>query len=103
AYPVALFDDVSLSGGRFVFETAVLIGALRRGWQVHETPIRVVPYAARPSRFHPIADGMAITAYVTGEAVARWGIEIGAGAREIFGIFTHERRRARHGRMLEKS
>jgi hypothetical protein len=102
-YPLALFDDVSPRGGCFVFETAVLIEALRHGWQVREVPIRVVPCAARPSRFHPLGDGTAITAYVSGQALSRWGVELAAAAREVFGVFTHERRRARHGRVLEKS
>jgi hypothetical protein len=102
-YPVALFDAVRLRGGRFVFETEVLVEALRRQWQVCEVPIRVVPYAARPSRFLAFGDGAAITSYLTGVALSRWATELGAGLRELGRVFTHERRVARHSRMLAKA
>jgi hypothetical protein len=101
-YPVALFDEARLRGGRFVFETAVLVEALRRGWAVHEVPIHVVPRAARASRFHPVTDGLAIAVYLAGKAMGRWGGEIAEGAREFFRIFTRERRTARHARVLGK-
>lgn len=99
-YPVALFGEVRLRGGRFVFETAVLVDALERGWAVHEVPIQVVPYAARASRFHPLGDGVAITAYLVGRSLRRWRIELAAGLREVARVFSRERRTARHTRML---
>jgi hypothetical protein len=102
-YPMALFDEVRLSGGRFLFETEVLVEALARGWQVREVPIRVIPYAPRQSRFRPLADGAAISAYLSSGALARWGTEIAAGAREVGLIFTRERRVARHSRMMGKA
>jgi len=102
-YPVALFEEARLRGGRFVFETAVLVEALRRGWSVREVPIRVVSRAPRASRFHPVADGIAITGYLAGKAAARWGRELAEGAREVSRIFTRERRTARHARMLAKA
>jgi hypothetical protein len=102
-YPVALFDEARLRGGRFVFETEVLVEALRRGWQVHEVPIRVIPRATRASRFHPVTDGAAIAVYLAGKAVARWRGELAEGAREVSRIFTRERRTARHARMLAKA
>ena len=101
-YPLALLDDVSMRGDRFVFETAVVVAALGQGWDVREVPIRVVPYAARRSRFHPVGDGVAITAHLVGGALARWKTEIGAGVREFLCVFSRERRRARHARMLAK-
>jgi hypothetical protein len=102
-YPAALFDAVRLRGGRFVFETAVLVEALRHRWQVREVPVRVVPCAGRPSRFHPVTDGVAISAYLTGGALGRWAVEAGAAVREVLDVFTRERRRARHARMLAKA
>ena len=102
-YPVALFDDVRLRGGRFLFETAVLVDALTRGWSVHEVPIRLVPSAARASRFHPLADGVPIAAFLVGRALQRWGIEIAAGVREFTRVFSHPRRSARHTRMLVRA
>jgi hypothetical protein len=101
-YPLALFDEARLRGGRFVFESAVLVEALRRGWQVREVPVHVIPCAARASRFHPITDGVAIAVYLAGNAVARWGIELAEGVREVARLFARERRVARHGRMMAK-
>lgn len=102
-YPLDLFDDTVPRGGRFVFETAILVDALQRGRRVCEIPIRSVPFAARPSRFHPLADGTAIAAYLIRHAVARWGTEAAAGAREFGRVFRRERRTARHARMLGKA
>jgi hypothetical protein len=102
-YPLALFAETPPRGGRFVFETAVLVDAARRGWHVHEVPIRVVPCAGRASRFHPLADGLAIALYLAGAALARWGSELAEGAREVLRVFGRERRVARHGRMLAKA
>jgi hypothetical protein len=102
-YPLALLDDVALRGDRFVLETEVVIAALCRGWEIREVPIRVVPYAARRSRFHPVGDGVAITAHLVAGALGRWKTELGAGVRECFVIFSRERRQARHARMLAKA
>jgi hypothetical protein len=102
-YPRALFDAVPLRGGRFVFETAVLVEALRHGWSVREMPVRVVPYAARQSRFHPVGDGVAITAYLVGHGLARWTVELAAGVREVVHLFSRERRATRHARMLARA
>jgi hypothetical protein len=99
-YPLRLFDDVAPRGGRFVFETAVLVEALRRGWRVSEVPIRAVPYAPRPSRLRPISDGAAITGYLVTRSLARWGTEIVSAAREVASVFASGRRRTRHARML---
>jgi len=99
-YPLALFDAAPPRGRRFVFETAILVAALRQGWSVREVPIRVVPYAARQSRFHPIADGVSITCYLVARSLARWATELGTGLRAVGGIVSRERRIARHARML---
>ena len=102
-YPTAVLDSVRLRGGRFVFETAVLVEALRRGWLVREVPIRVVPFAARASRFHPLIDGLAIARYLAVGSLVRWGAEMGAAAREVVAVFSQQRRMVRHSRMLEKA
>ena len=77
-----LFDEVRLRGGRFVFETAVLVDALARGWAVREVPIHAAPLAGRASRFHPLGDGIAIAAYLGGHSLRRWAIELAAD-REV--------------------
>jgi hypothetical protein len=40
-----------------------------------------IPSARRRSRFRPVRDGVAIGAYLTGQALIRWGREITASAR----------------------
>ena len=102
-YPLALFADLPVRGRRFVFETAVLVDALARGWRIREVPVRVVPYAARPSRFHPLIDGVAIGTYLGVGALRRWRVELGAGARAAAEVFSRDRRTARHARMLAKA
>lgn len=102
-YPLPVFDEACPRGGRFVFETAVLVEAVRRGWQTCEAPIRDIACAARASRFHPVTDGVAIAAYLGGKALARWGIELAEGAREVLRLFSRERRIARHHRMLARA
>jgi hypothetical protein len=102
-YPVALFDQVPLRGGRFVFETEVLIEAVRRGFEVCEVPVRVVPCAARASRFHPLADGLAIAAALARGGVRRWGVEVRAAGVEVAAVLSRERRMARHARVLGRA
>lgn len=99
-YPLALLDAVPLRGRRFVSETAILVDAVRRGWRVTEIPIRSVPRAARPSRFHPLADGASIAAYLVAGSLARWGTELRAAAHDVRLVVSGERRKARHARML---
>jgi hypothetical protein len=102
-YPLALLADVPCRGGRFVFETEVLVEAIRRGWPVREVAVRTVPCASRASRFNPVRDGVAIGAYLAGGAMLRWGVECAAGVREVLMIFSRERRVARHNHMLERA
>src|SRR5207249_4823530 len=63
-YPVAIFDEVPARRGGFVFETEVLLAAAARGWLVREVPVRSLPRVAARSRFRPVADGLAIGAYL---------------------------------------
>ncbi|HSE93524.1 MAG TPA: glycosyltransferase family 2 protein [Methylomirabilota bacterium] len=96
-YPVAVLDELELRRGGFVFETEVLVVAARCGVALQEVPITVVPRAARRSRFRPVADGAAITAYLSGPVLGRWLTEAGAGVAEIATVFDGTRRRERHG------
>lgn len=99
-YPLALFDEIGPCRGGFVFETEVLVAAGASGWPVFEVPVRVIPRAGRRSRFRPIADGVAVGAYLAGRTLARWAAEAGAAGREIAAVLSAERRRARHTEML---
>ncbi len=99
-YPLALFDEARTRRGGFVFETEVLVAAAARGYAVREVPVRVVPRAARRSRFRPLADGGAIGAYLARQALGRWGAEVAAAAREVVAPFGRERRRLRQAEIL---
>lgn len=101
AYPLALFDAIRPRRGGFVFETEVLVAAGLHGWPVREVPVTTIPRAGRRSRFHPIGDGVAIGAYLTGRVLARWGLEARAAAAALAGPFSVAGRRARHAAMLE--
>jgi Glycosyl transferase family 2 len=100
-YPLPLFDAVPTHRGGFVFETEVLLAAAARGWVVREVSVRARPRAASRSRFRPVADGVAIGAFVARWAVARFGVEAADGVAELVSVFRAPRRRARHAAMLE--
>ena len=89
AYPLAFFDDVRPRRGGFVFETEALVAAGLRGWPVREVPVTTIARAGRRSRFHPIADGVAIGAYLAGRVLVRWGLEAGAAVAALAGARAH--------------
>ena len=100
-YPIGVFDGVPTYRGGFVFETEILLAAAARGWVVREVPVRALPRIASRSRFRPVADGVAIGAFVARRAVARFGAEAAAGAAELVALFDAERRRHRHLSMAQ--
>ena len=101
-YPVAIFDEVPARRGGFVFETEVLLAAAARGWLVREVPVRSLPRVAARSRFRPVADGLAIGAYLAGRSLARGAAEAGAAVGTVFETFTDgDRRRERLAAMLD--
>ena len=82
AYPIELFDEIRVHRGGFVFETEVLVGAVARGWRVHEVPVAALPRERQRSRFRPISDGVAIGGYIAGRVFVRWALEApGSSAR----------------------
>lgn len=99
-YPVALLDRLPLRRGGFVFETEILLRAAAAGAGIHEVPVALVPRAARPSRFRPVGDGVAVTAFLTAAVLTRWGAEIAAGLGEVAAVFGPARIRARHRAIL---
>jgi hypothetical protein len=100
-YPAALFETVRLRRGGFVFETEVLVAAAAHGYTVEEIAVTVIPRASRRSRFRPIADGVAIAAYLAGPVMRRWGRETSAAVREVAALFDRRRLQARHEALLE--
>ncbi len=100
-YPVALLDGIAARRGGFVFETEILVEAIRAGARVVEIPVRTRPRATARSRFRPLRDGAAITAYLAVPALGRWGTEARVASRAVRALFSAERRRTRHAAMLE--
>lgn len=98
-YPLALFEDVHPRSGGFVFETEVLVAAAAYGWDVVEVDIRTIPRAARRSRFRPLIDGAAITAFLAKRVAARWGAELVAGVSEAMTLPRVGRSTWRHPRL----
>ncbi len=103
AYPLALFDAIRPRRGGFVFETEVLVVAALQGWRVCEVPVTTIPRAARRSRFHPFADGVAIGAYLARRVLARWALEAAAAAGALVSPFGPVARRARHAEILQEA
>jgi hypothetical protein len=100
-YPASLLARRPGRHGGFVFESEVLVRATAQGHELVEVPVRALASAGRRSRFRPGRDGLAVTAYLVGRAVAAWGAEADAVARALVRPFTNERRRRRHRELLE--
>ncbi len=103
AYPVSLFDELTLKRGGFVFETEVLLAAAAAGWSIVEVDIRALAGADRRSRFRPVIDGAAIATYLGRQVLARWGVELATAAREVASVAGRDRRRARHAVMIQSA
>jgi hypothetical protein len=95
-YPLVSYDVIVPRRGGFVWETEILVRAAAHGIDVVEVPVGVIPRATRRSRFRPLGDGAAIAAYLVRPVLARWGVELGAAARELGAVFTPEASRPRH-------
>jgi hypothetical protein len=102
-YPIELFDEIRSRRRGFVFETAVLVAGIAKGWHVHEVPIAALPRVRQRSRFRPISDGVAIGGYIAGRVARRWVIEAGALVAALVTPFLGERRRARHALTMEQT
>jgi flavin-dependent dehydrogenase len=73
AYPAKLIAAVKPRWGGFIFETEILIRAAADGWPLLELPVRFLPATARPSRFRPVRDGVAVAIFIVGQVLRRWG------------------------------
>src|SRR2546427_5098340 len=86
----------------FPYTTLFRSAAAARGWLVREVPVRSLPRVAARSRFRPVADGLAIGAYLAGRSLARGAAEAGAAVGTVFETFTDgDRRRERLAAMLD--
>jgi glycosyltransferase involved in cell wall biosynthesis len=70
-YPVRLFEEIRLRSGGFVLETELLVAGANAGWTLLEVDVAATHRTVRPSRFHPLADGVAIGAYLAARILAR--------------------------------
>ena len=99
SYPVELFDQTRPRRRGFALETELLVAAARAGRPILEVGLDVGQPPVRPSRFHVLADGLAIGAYLALQVGRRGARELGDAAREIACLFERARRRARHAEM----
>lgn len=74
-YPVSLFKDITIPHGKtrsFVFESEILIEAMRAGYGAVAVVIGVLPRAeSRPSYFSPVVDIARITIMVGGKLLSK--------------------------------
>ena len=98
-YPSDLLRAVRPRRSGFVLETEILVRAAAAGWRLLEVPVTPAGGAVRRSRFRPVADGVAVGAYVAARVLGRLGRDAGAAALELARPFGRERRRARHREM----
>ena len=74
-YPAGLFREVPLRRGGFVLESEALLEGRRAGYEIREVAVTAIYPPGRRSRFHPLADGCAVGAFLARRAVTRWGAE----------------------------
>ena len=98
-YPRALLESVVPRRGGFVFETEMLVRAATAGFAIHEVLLSPGRVAPRPSRFRPLRDGAALTAYLTARGLGRWARDLGTVAAALVRPFTPDRFRKRHREM----
>jgi flavin-dependent dehydrogenase len=95
-YPAKLIGAVKPRRGGFIFETEILIRAAADGWALLEIPIPFIHSQARPSRFRPVGDGVAVAAYIVGQVLRRWGRISRAIPGALLRPFTAASRAQRH-------
>lgn len=98
-YPRALLEAVVPRRGGFVLETEMLLRAAAAGFAIHEVLLSPGRAAGRPSRFRPLRDGTAVTAYLTLGGLGRWALDAGRVAAALLRPFTPARFRVRHREM----
>ena len=80
-YPVQLLQEVTVPHGpdeSFVYESEILIEAVRRGFAIQNVPVSVRPRSgSRPSHFRPILDITRIVQMVTWKLVSQGMYPIG--------------------------
>lgn len=95
-YPAKLIGAVKPRWGGFIFETEILVRAAADGWSLLEIPIPFIPSKARPSRFRPVRDGVAVATYIVCQVLRRWGRMSMAIPGALLRPFTAAQRAQRH-------
>ncbi len=101
SYPVRLFDEGPPRRGGFVLETELLVAGARTGRPIIEVDLSAAPVPVRSSRFHPLADGCSIGAYIAARVAGRSLRELRDAGRQLVQVFDRTRCRARHAEMAE--
>ncbi len=98
-YPRALLEAVTPRRGGFVLESEMLVRAAVAGFTVHEVPVTPGLGAGRPSRFRPLRDGTAVTAYLIARGIGRWLRDLRIVVAALLQPFTPARFTQRHREM----
>jgi glycosyltransferase involved in cell wall biosynthesis len=99
-YPLPLLTAARGRRGGFVFETEMLLRAAALGLPLVETPITAVHHANRRSRFRPLRDGIAVTAFLTAKGAWRWVCDFAMVLSALVRPFLGERRKTRHREVM---
>lgn len=100
-YPAKLIAAVKPRWGGFIFETELLIRAAADGWSLLEIPITFIHSKARPSRFRPVRDGVAVATYIVCQTLYRWGKLLRMLPGVLRRPFTAANRTRRHQALAE--
>ena len=98
-YPRAVLEAVVPRRGGFALETEMLVRAAAAGFAIREVLLSPGRVASRPSRFRPLRDGTAVTAYLMARGLGRWARDVASVAAALVRPFTPDRFRKRHREM----
>jgi glycosyltransferase involved in cell wall biosynthesis len=101
-YPVQLFEQITLRSGGFVLETEILVAGAAACWDLVEVEAAAAHQTVRPSRFHPLSDGIAIGVYLAARVLTRWAGRLRSG-RATSGVGTRVQPGTRHLRPFQPS
>src|SRR5262249_30812995 len=98
-YPRAVLEAVKPRRGGFVLESEMLVRGAAAGFAAREVPVNAGRGAGRPSRFRPLRDGTAVTAYLVARGIVRWASDLLSVLAALLRPFTPARFVVRHREM----
>jgi flavin-dependent dehydrogenase/glycosyltransferase involved in cell wall biosynthesis len=98
-YPRAVLEAVKPQRGGFVLESEMLVRGAAADFAAREVPVNAGLGAGRPSRFRPLRDGAAVTAYLVTRGIGRWASDALNVLAALLRPFTPARFVVRHREM----